>query len=418
MARGRILLLMTLAGLLGACRPQLPAAVDYPYYAYRNALSLELLRVERTDTATVLSLRGYYRPGWWITIDSLSFLYADGRRCALHGAEGIVPGTRKYIREAETPGEGWVAFRLFFDPLPTQAVRCDFLEGESTDAFQMLGIDLTGRPVQIAAGADGNPAEDRLPAASREPGTTTIRIHLPVEGPWTETISGDILVEGRRPGVVRQLPVFFDRDGVAEVRFKQTRTSAARISLGIGTSQVSCWTKPGETADIYWVPNSRFLTIQRLDLQEAEVPHIRYEGAYAAVNAQYGQFPAYRLDLSAPDLFRGVRTGAEFSARVERRYAALRARLDADTALTPLQRDLSEVLLKGDVLRAMCTAEDILRLQYALEHGTDAGYSPVVLTDTDFAWLSALDLSDSRLLFCDATEYLTDPRIRRLTDSK
>ena len=59
MARGRILLLMTLAGLLGACRPQLPAAVDYPYYAYRNALSLELLRVERTDTAAVLSVRGY-----------------------------------------------------------------------------------------------------------------------------------------------------------------------------------------------------------------------------------------------------------------------------------------------------------------------------------------------------------------------
>lgn len=418
MARGRILLLVVWTGLLGACRPQLPAVVEYPFYAYRNSLSLELLRVERTDTATVLSMRGYYRPGWWITIDSLSFLYADGRRCALHGAEGIVPGRHLYIREAETPGEGSVAFRLFFDPLPERSARCDFLEGESGGAFNILGIDLTGRPVQIAAGAEGGPAPERLPAASREPGTTTLRIHIPVEGPWTETIAGTALVEGRRPGVFRQLPVSFDRDGVAEISFQQARTSAARISLGAGTIQLSCWTEPGETADVYWVPNSRFLTIQRLDLQEAEVPHIRYEGAYAAVNAQYGQFPAYRLDLSAPDLFRGVRTGAEFSARVERRYAALRARLDADTALTPLQRNLSEVLLKGDVLRAMCTAEDILRLQYALEHGTDAGYSPVVLTDADFAWLSALDLSDSHLLFCDATEHLADPRIRRLTDSE
>lgn len=80
--------------------------------------------------------------------------------------------------------------------------------------------------------------------------------------------------------------------------------------------------------------------------------------------------------------------------------------------MTPLQRDLAEVMLKGDVLRAMCAADDILRLQYALDRGTDAGYRPVTLTDADFAWLATLGLPDSRLLFCDAVEYLSDPRIR------
>lgn len=412
MARGRILLLVILAGLLGACRPQQPTVVDFPFYAFRNTLNVELLRVERTDTATVLSMRAYSRPGWWISIDSLSFLYADGRRFPLHGAEGVVPGRHLYIRDAETPGEGWVAFRLFFDPLPKRAERCDFLEGDSGGAFNILGIDLTGRPVQIAADTDRAPAADSLPAASREPGTTTVRVHIPVEGPWTETIAGYALVEGRRPGVVRQLPLRFGRDGVGEIRFRQARTAAVRMSLGDGIIQLSCWTEPGETADVYWVPNSRFLTVRRLGLREAEAPHVRYTGAYAAVNAQYGQNPQYRLDLSDPALFRGVRTGAEFAGRVRQGYDAQHARLAADPGLTPLQRDLAEVMLKGDVLRAMCTADDILRLQYALDRGTDAGYRPVSLTDADFAWLATLGLPDSRLLFCDAVEYLSDPRIR------
>ncbi len=78
--------------------------------------------------------------------------------------------------------------------------------------------------------------------------------------------------------------------------------------------------------------------------------------------------------------------------------------LAACTGKAPEQDALAEVMLKGDVLRAMCTADDILRLQYALDRGTDAGYRPVTLTDADFAWLATLGLPDSRLLFCDAVE--------------
>ena len=153
-------------------------------------------------------------------------------------------------------------------------------------------------------------------------------------------------------------------------------------------------------------------------MREDLAPVLRYEGAYAAINEEYGHLPHYRLHPEGPDFAPGVQTGAEYAACVRRRYAEERARLDADASLTPLQRDLAEVQLKGDALRAMCTADESQRLQYALEHGTDAGYRPLALADADFAWLTVLDLTDSRLLFSDAAEYLYHPAVWRLTDNK
>ena len=105
MGRGlRISLILCI--LAAGCRPGLPAVVDFPHYAFRNSTTLELMRVERTDTATVFSMRAYYIPGWWFTIDTTTCLYADGRRYPLHAASGIVPGTHEYIREAQLPGDG------------------------------------------------------------------------------------------------------------------------------------------------------------------------------------------------------------------------------------------------------------------------------------------------------------------------
>lgn len=417
MGRGlRISLILCI--LAAGCRPGLPAVVDFPHYAFRNSTTLELMRVERTDTATVFSMRAYYIPDWWFTIDTATCLYADGRRYPLHAASGIVPGTHEYIREAQLPGEGWRDFKLYFDPLPRAAEHCDFLEGESTGGFHFYGIDLTGRPIRLAAGSpDGVTVSARLPEACREPGYTTVRVHIPVTQPVLPILC-IARTEGRRPGMTGYASARFDDDGVAVFRFRQRQTARTHIVLGDNAVSASIWTLPGETAELYWVPDRRELTVSRFSLREDLAPVLRYEGAYAAVNDVYGHLPHYRLDPDRPDFAPGAQNGAEYAACVRRRYAEERARLDADASLTPLQRDLAEVLLKGDALRAMCTADDSQRLQYALEHGTDAGYRPLALTDADFAWLTELDLTDSRLLFSDAAEYLYNPAVRRLTDSK
>jgi hypothetical protein len=45
--------------LLFSCTGKLPLKVDYPRYAFRNTSSQELVSVERTDTATILSFHSF-----------------------------------------------------------------------------------------------------------------------------------------------------------------------------------------------------------------------------------------------------------------------------------------------------------------------------------------------------------------------
>lgn len=410
----RLLLVLAALTALISCGPRPPAATDFPHYAFRTSTTLELMRVERTDTATLFRMRAYYIPGWWFQIDSLTCLRAGERRFRLHGASGIVPGRREYIGEEQQPGEGFRDFVLYFDPLPRDVERCDFIEGDSAAGFHFYGIDLTGRPVRLVEEPAGEGYPERLPEGCTEPGFTTLRVHIPlsVSDPF---LNGTVLAEPRRTGQLEMTSFRFDRDGVGTVRFRQRQTSRVQVILGSHAAAVSLWTRPGETADIYWIPDNRSLTVSRFGLLEEPVPALRFEGAYAAVNTRYGRIPRYRLDLDDPAFVRGIRSGAGYADLIRAQYEGQRASLESDTGLTPLQRDLAEVLLKGDVVKAVCTAGEILRLSYTLEHGTDAGFLPPAFAEDDFAWLAALDLSDSRMLFSEAAEYLSCPAVRKYT---
>ena len=54
--------------LLVACTGELPRKVDYPHYAFRNVSTQELVCVERTDTATILSFKSFFQPHFWIRV--------------------------------------------------------------------------------------------------------------------------------------------------------------------------------------------------------------------------------------------------------------------------------------------------------------------------------------------------------------
>ena len=61
-------LILLAAILLVSCNTDLPQKMVYPHYAFRNTTSQELISVERTDTATVLSFKSFYRPHQWIRV--------------------------------------------------------------------------------------------------------------------------------------------------------------------------------------------------------------------------------------------------------------------------------------------------------------------------------------------------------------
>ena len=87
-------LLFLIAAALGALLPSCTPAnrvVENPLIATANTQTLDIVKVELSDTATVLHMNAYYRPKNWIVISSDSYLQIPARRFMLTGAEGITP---------------------------------------------------------------------------------------------------------------------------------------------------------------------------------------------------------------------------------------------------------------------------------------------------------------------------------------
>ena len=141
MRRNAFLLVMTLA-LLAACTGELPQKVMCPHYAFKNTNSQELLYVERTDTATVLAFKSFFRPHWWIRVASSAYLTDGKTRYALKGTEGITPDEELYMDDT-----GMAEYKLFFEPIPAKAKEISYIETvEVARGFNFYHIDLTGRP--------------------------------------------------------------------------------------------------------------------------------------------------------------------------------------------------------------------------------------------------------------------------------
>ena len=109
--------------------------------------SLDIKKVELTDTAAILTVHAQYAPGGKIQIAAGSFLRdMQGRKYELRGADGIVPG--KWLTLSDT---GECDFILRFAPMPVNTVMFDFLESEADDAWKLFGI----------CNADNMPPSDR-----------------------------------------------------------------------------------------------------------------------------------------------------------------------------------------------------------------------------------------------------------------
>ncbi len=102
-----------MAILLVSCTTKLPQKVDYPHYAFRNIASQELISVERTDTATVLSFKSFYLSHQWIKVSPEAYLTDGKTKYALKGTVGITPGELLYMDD-----DGHAEYKLLFEPTP------------------------------------------------------------------------------------------------------------------------------------------------------------------------------------------------------------------------------------------------------------------------------------------------------------
>ena len=96
------------ACLLAACS-QADKVVEYPFIESANTMTLDIAKVELTDTATILHTDAYFRPHNWIRIDAQSYLLADGKKYMLTGTQGIEADSLFWM-----PDSGEASFTLVF----------------------------------------------------------------------------------------------------------------------------------------------------------------------------------------------------------------------------------------------------------------------------------------------------------------
>lgn len=413
-----LLLLLPLLALPIAAEAQgRHRTVERPRMGWRNTGSLEMDRIELSDTATVLWFDVFNTGFETFSISPGASLRAEGRDIAVKRAEGIVLG-----REVRLPEDGGKAsFRLVFPPVGPQTERLDFREG--ANGWKLFDIDLTGRLFADACPTDlPDEAKPRLtdfdaplPAPSLAVDTTTLRVHLLGYPRYREALPATMLlyINTFFPAGQRDLSAPISDEGVAEFTFVQYGTSECIPVINNHGQPNSCggaWILPGETADVYF-NLAPLVVFDSQDNYEQIVPNRQalayFRGHYAALNTlmqedfygvgrslelHSGRFADYRM------------TADEYAAHVAERYAAAKGNIETYAGLPRMLRELYLVRLQAEAVEAFVNADYLLTLNYrsvhdAWDRSQPLDYTPPALRPEHFAFLRSLPLNSPRMIY-------------------
>ena len=177
--KSMLMTVLMMAVLLCACN-QAKRMVEFPLAGTANTTSIVIERVERTDTATLLTVRGFNYPGYWIRISPDTRIVAEGKEYRLKGSKDIIIGERLSM-----PEDGDSCFTLISEPLPMSCQSFDYIEGVAEGDWRLYDIDLTGKtgeeyPTSLPRELKKTPDTDGLPTPqyAYSMGETTINVHL------------------------------------------------------------------------------------------------------------------------------------------------------------------------------------------------------------------------------------------------
>ena len=401
------LIAAALGALLSSCTPA-NRVVENPLIETANTRTLDIVKVELSDTATVLHMNAYYRPKNWIVISSDSYLQIPARRFMLTGAEGITPDSLFWM-----PDSGRASFMLRFPPLPRGTKSFDFIESDCDDCFKLYGVDLTGKteypefpeglPRELRKAPKDGPVPDPIFAV----GETRVNIHL----------------LGFREGMFREISLYVNSllngqksydseitsDGVATFKFEQYGPSLIYGNpAGPGSMHLNFWTAPGETADIYVDLTEKGKSIVQRRGKERKASHDRKlyaTGTYADLNMLYdmraekqigfdfytGKFADYRM------------TADEYVQMIVSKYKMLTDSV-ARSGMSEMMKELNLLSLKQEALCVMVTCSSLLEHNYRSvnnlwDRNAKIDYKFATLEPKHYAAVCGLfDINDPKLL--------------------
>jgi len=386
---------MFVSALLAAgCNWKLPQKVDYPHYAFRNANSQELVSVERTDTATILSFKSFFRPQWWIQVAPEAYLTDGKARYALKGTEGITPGEHLHMDD-----NGNAEYRLFFEPIPDKTKDISYIEAEGVEgAFNFYHIDLSGKvgtTLKVPATHSG-----ALPEIELKAGTSRLEVQLPCSLKGLQPVNVTLYVDDYFPPEQNEYSTVMDDNGVASFSFEHHGPARAILRVGHDFSYGYILIRPGETVTVTVDGSGRNLTAERFMLTEPAAPSAVYSGHFAAINSieRNGEIK-YTFNALNGEFASDARNMSEYANTVYTIYKEKKATLDADDSISPAQREYLQAFIASEAISALSNAGYIRRVQYESTHNGDrTGYVAESFSPEDLSFLKELDLNNPRMI--------------------
>lgn len=329
---------------------------ENPLIEASNTMTIDISRVELTDSSTIVDVDAYFIPGYWIRIDSGTYLQSNGRKYRMTGTHGIQADSLFWM-----PESGEASFRLEFEPLPKGTESFDFIESDCEDCFRLYGVDLTGRkeyarPEGIpseALKADGNAT---VPGPVFKSGMTVLNVHIP----------------GYREGLMKTVDIYVNtlfgeqqshsaqidpESGTARIEFQQFGTAQVFMP---GAGQF--WIAPGEETDIYYDIRSTGQRLVRRRAEKAgikEIPALQAlytTGTYACLNNIVSEYSTSKIRSYDMDLYNGEFTdwkmsAEEYTGHVISRYRSLSDSI-AESNAPSLLKDMQLITLKQEAITA------------------------------------------------------------------
>ena len=379
--------------LLVACTGKLPQKVDYPHYAFRNANSQELVSVERTDTATILSFKSFFRPQWWIQVAPEAYLTDGKARYALKGTEGITPGEHLHMDD-----NGNAEYKLFFEPIPDKTKDISYIEAEGVEgAFNFYHIDLSGKVGTTLKGPATH--SDALPEIELKAGTSSLEVHLPCSLKGLQPVNVTLYVNDFFPPEQNEYSTVMDDNGVASFSFEHHGPARAILRVGHDFSYGYILIHPGETVTVTVDGSGRNLTAERLSLPENPSPYAVYSGHFAEINNLGREGEKYSFNALNGEFASDAKNISEYANTVYTIYKEKKATLDADDSISPAQREYLQAFIASEAISALSNAGYIRRVQYEAAHqGDRTGYVAESFSPEDLSFLKELDLNNPRMI--------------------
>lgn len=357
--------------LLSTACVQKDRVVEYPLIESANTMTLDFSKVELTDTATILHTDAYYRPNYWIRIDSKSYLKANGKKYALKGTQGIEVDSLFWM-----PDSGEASFTLIFEPMPKNTKKFDFIESDCDDCFKLFGIDLTGKKsfderTDIPEEIRKTDPKAPLPYPAFKSGETTLNIHFlgyrkefgTEVGVYVNTMFGN---QEEYNAEIDTLT------GIATIRFMQYGPANVLVAMQGINGQI--WVAPGEETEVYLDSRrtAQYIHHRRQEKKGQPLPELRdcyTSGTYQNLNNTvfgWNDKPEYRMQLYNGKFGDYEMSADAYTQFVIDQYHTLSASIDSSEKLTPMDKKIQQLTLKQTVLAAITI--DMREFNYRSKH--------------------------------------------------